>query len=490
MIDRLKRLLEIRFRISTQLYFGFGVAVALTIGASLVGWFSFNQVGDAQSRVNEGSVPELAAAFGVAQYSGELVNAAPRLSAAETRPSFARVVSSIDESRAAFEEQLTGLEGSEADERFDRIGEDAETLFSNIEAIKQDRLTLFKLADKKAALRTEIEKLTVQLNDYLGPAIDDQLFYTVTGYRELGEPPAPRSEHFSEEEVERYRHLAELQVDVNIATQLLADAFGVSDASLVEPLRERFESAAGRIERNLSTQSAVSLPNEMVPVLARLFELGGLEIRLPESLAKFVVGVGGAAEQQSGFDLIDQELRLADRRQDLLNDNRNLAVTLLSEVNGLVSAGRGQCAGSHRRLDAGDHDGPDAPPRNQRNQYRRRGAHYLGARRPSVAAPARNALGLDASHGRRRPGGARRNRRPGRGRRHGGRARSFPPPRAGSAAPQPRGEAGGGVAGKERRARNGAGRPATGAGPDCRTGGNSRPSVSSPRAWPTRSRTR
>ena len=338
MIDRLKRLLEIRFRISTQLYFGFGVAVALTIGASLVGWFSFNQVGDAQSRVNEGSVPELAAAFGVAQYSGELVNAAPRLSAAETRPSFARVVSSIDESRAAFEEQLTGLEGSEANERFDRIGVDAKTLFSNIEAIKQDRLTLFELADSKGDLRTEIEKLTVQLNDYLGPAIDDQLFYTVTGYRELGEPPAPRSEHFSEEEVERYRHLAELQVDVNIATQLLADAFGVSDASLVEPLRERFESAVGRIERNLSTQSAVSLPREMVPVLARLFELGGLEIRLPESLAKFVVGVGGAAEQQSGFDLIDQELRLADRQQDLLNDNRNLAVTLLSEVNGLVSA--------------------------------------------------------------------------------------------------------------------------------------------------------
>ena len=338
MIDRLKRLFEIRFRISTQLYFGFGVAVALTIGASLVGWFSFNQVGDAQSLVNEGSVPELAAAFGVAQYSSELVNAAPRLSAAETRPSFARVVSSIDESRAAFEEQLTGLEGSEANERFDRIGVDAKTLFSNIEAIKQDRLTLFELADSKGDLRTEIEKLTVQLNDYLGPAIDDQLFYTVTGYRELGEPPAPRSEHFSEEEVERYRHLAELQVDVNIATQLLADAFGVSDASLVEPLRERFESAVGRIERNLSTQSAVSLPREMVPVLARLFELGGLEIRLPESLAMFVVGVGGAAEQQSGFDLIDQELRLADRQQDLLNDNRNLAVTLLSEVNGLVSA--------------------------------------------------------------------------------------------------------------------------------------------------------
>ena len=337
MKERLIRLLEIRFRISTQLYFGVGVAVALTISASLVGWFSFNQVGDAQSRVNEGSVPELAAAFGVAQFSGELVNAAPRLSAAETRESFSLVVSSIDESRAAFEEELAVLQGSEA-ERFDRIGADAETLFSNIEAIKQDRLTLFELADSKDALRAEVNSLTVALNDYLGPAIDDQLFYTVTGYRQLGEPPTLRDQHLSEDQVERYRQLAELQVDANIATQLVADAFGVSDASLVEPLRERFESAAGRIERNLSTQSAASLPNDIFPVFARLFELGGQQIRLPEARANFIANLSAGGEQQSGFDLIDQEVRLAARQQDLLGDNRGLAVALLSEINGLVSA--------------------------------------------------------------------------------------------------------------------------------------------------------
>ena len=70
MTDLLKRLLEGRFRISSQLYLGIGSsAVMLTMVASLVGWFSFNRVGDAQSRVNEGSVPGMAAAFGVAQQS-------------------------------------------------------------------------------------------------------------------------------------------------------------------------------------------------------------------------------------------------------------------------------------------------------------------------------------------------------------------------------------------------------------------------------------
>ena len=340
MKERLIRLLEIRYRISTQLYFGIGVAVALTISASLVGWFSFNQVGDAQNRVNEGSVPELAAAFGVAQFSGELVNAAPRLSAAETRESFSTVVSSIDESRAAFEGELILLQGSKA-ERFDRIGADAETLFSNIEAIKEDRRTLFDLAERKEVLRNEIESVTLQLNDSLGPAIDDQLFYTVTGHRALGEPPAPRSEHFSEEQVERYRQLAELQVDANIATQLLADALSLSDATLVEALRERFESAAGRIERNLATQSAASLPNEIFPVFVSLSHLGGQEIRIPERRLNVVAGLSEGEGQQSGFDLVAQELRLRDRQQDLLENNRGLAVTLLSEINALVGAAQG-----------------------------------------------------------------------------------------------------------------------------------------------------
>ena len=46
MRDRIKRLLESRFRISMQLYLGIGGAVVLTVAASLVGWFSFNRVGE------------------------------------------------------------------------------------------------------------------------------------------------------------------------------------------------------------------------------------------------------------------------------------------------------------------------------------------------------------------------------------------------------------------------------------------------------------
>ena len=321
MKELLKRLLESRFRISTQLHLAIWGAVALTIAASLVGWFSFDRVGDVQSRVNEGSIPEMAASFGVAQYSGTLVAAAPRLTAAATTDEFDQVAFGIDEAHRAFEEQLALLEeGGTGGESFTRVRAHADALIFNIEAIKGEKSEFFTLTEGSEALGTELAELRSRLDDIVVPAIDDQLFYTMTGYRDLGDPPAPRSEHFSEDEFRNYRHLAQLQADGNVATELLANAFTLSEATLIEPLRERFEAAAGRIERNLSALEEFPLQAEVEPIFARLFELG----------------IG----EESGFDLLAQRLTLAARQQDLLTQNRDIAIDLVNEVDGLVNTAR------------------------------------------------------------------------------------------------------------------------------------------------------
>ena len=122
MKERLKRLLRSGSRISTQLHLAIWGAVALTICASLVAWLSFNRVGEVQSRVNEGSIPDIAASFEVAQYSGILVAAAPRLTTAATTEEFDEVDLSIDEAYSGFEEQLALLEeGTMGGESFARI---------------------------------------------------------------------------------------------------------------------------------------------------------------------------------------------------------------------------------------------------------------------------------------------------------------------------------------------------------------------------------
>ena len=95
MNSALKRVTAVRSRISTQLYFGIAGAVLMTFAATIVGWVSFVRVGEVQSRVNQGSVPALAAAFGVAQQSGALVAAATRLTAAQTVDDLAQVSRSI-----------------------------------------------------------------------------------------------------------------------------------------------------------------------------------------------------------------------------------------------------------------------------------------------------------------------------------------------------------------------------------------------------------
>ena len=315
--ERIRRLAELRYRISTKLYVGIGTSVMLTIAAALVGWFSFNRVGDVQNRVNEGSVPEMAAAFGVAQLSGELGAAAPRLAAA-TPQDFESVSTSIDNTYEAFLARLNALEQTGTRQaQHERLRALSDSLRANIDSIKDSKEELFTLAARRADLQVELDELTVQLDVVVIPAIDDQFFFTVTGYREMDAPPAPREEHLSEGELNQYRYLSELQADASIATQLLASAFALSDASSIEPLRERFESAQGGIERSLSGLRDAPVHDDLDPIFNRLFTMGG---------------------EESGFDLRARELQIVADQDDLLALNRDIAVDLLAHVNVLVDS--------------------------------------------------------------------------------------------------------------------------------------------------------
>ena len=345
MIHQLQRLARSRFRISSQLYAAIGGAVVLTIAASIVGWFSFDRVGDAQGRINEGTIPEIAAAFGVARHAGALVAAGPGVTAAATPEDFAIVSDSIDESHEEFEKQLKALEQTRGDDvRFQVIRSHADSLINNVEEITADKTALFELSRRSEATRAELEEVRNCLDRVVVSGLDSQLFYTVTGYRELGEPPAPRSEHFSEAEFGRYRYLSDMQVDGNIATQLLASAFSLSDPSGIEPLRERFEAAKGRIERSLTAVESTPMSAGATDRLFKLCTLLTVEGAPPSSegppIYRRLFGMlfELALGEDTGFNLVDQELRLVQRQRVLLELNRDFASALGIEVDDLVAA--------------------------------------------------------------------------------------------------------------------------------------------------------
>lgn len=350
-----------RYRISTQLYMAIGGAVALTIAASLVGWFSFNRVGTAQSQVNDDSLPEVVAAFGIAQHSGTLVNAAPRLTAATTPEELAVVSAGIDEASNALEEHLSvllGVDGMSMSsspspdrldfldipgigdstgtepmqlpegefERSERIRAHVATLTVGIDAIESGMTEIFELNDQKEDVRSELTALRNQIDDIMVPTVDNQLFYTMTGYQNLEDPPVARDEHFSEAELARYRNLAGLHADATTANQILESAFSISSAPLIEPLRERFESAAGSMERNLSALDDWSARPQILPLTNRLTELG--------------------TGEDNGFDTLERQLQIIQHQQDLLTLNRGVALALVGEVDSLVDTARSSADGA------------------------------------------------------------------------------------------------------------------------------------------------
>ena len=329
MIGWLRRLAEGRFRIAVQLYVGIGGAAALTLAASLVALFSFARVGDSQSRVNEGTVPELVAAFGVARGSGILVAAGPRLTASATPGDLDRAVVETAPARRDFEsklEELIRLVGDAGGsirpgDEFESVQARGRELVGNIEGIQQSVADGFELREASEELRAELATLRSAIAGLLVPALDDQLFYAMTGYRSFGEPRAPHEVHFSEPEINRYRVLVGLQQDITLVDQLLASLAELTDRALIEPLEEKYESAATSIERALSAIDETATSGQ----LKALFE---------QTLEK----------SREAFELRRSEVDVLDRQQELLEQNRDLALSLGPDVDSLVAASQARAA--------------------------------------------------------------------------------------------------------------------------------------------------
>ena len=316
-MNLMNRLVALRFRISTQLFAAFGVAVAFTVAASLVAWFSLDRVGDAQTRVNEGSLPQMDAAFGVAEYSSELVSAAPRLTTSSTPREVTDVWQEISTARQQFRERLSTLEQIDR-ERARRIGGHVDELEDNVITIRDKMATAFFFNRRSDTLLQEMTDLRAELEQVLIPAVDDELFYIITGRSELGAFIAPYATHFSEQEFGTYRHLTALQADTNIALQQLSSVFSIFDPALVEAQEERFESSIASIDRNMAALNNSELEERLTPLYARLEELGLAE--------------------DGVFLTLRSKLELAEEQGALLALSREQSADLLVEVDELVGA--------------------------------------------------------------------------------------------------------------------------------------------------------
>lgn len=299
----LRRLYEKRYLISTQIYLAFGAAVALTLAASLVAWFSFDNVGIHQDRVTEVSVPEMYASFGIAHNANTLMSAGPRLAAAANTDDYNTVSQEINAAGRELARKLDALQGSHAgDGTFDAMRRDVDALTENVHTIRDGMPESFQRRAELAAFEEQILGLGVQLDEILVPVLDDLT-------------PGD-SKGFSEAEFTQYRFVSDVQRDLVIAIQILTSSFGITDADAIEPLREPLLEAKSRILNNLEEFDDLELRNRVEPLAVELFDLG--------------------AGPDGSLDTLEAEAGFLALQQDLIAQNRSIATNLIADVEGFV----------------------------------------------------------------------------------------------------------------------------------------------------------
>ena len=313
---------RISTQISTQLYISYAGAAVLIIIVSLMALFFLSQIGKVQQTVNEKNIPEMTSAFAIAQQTAMLVAAAPRLTAS-TPEQFKTVVGTVDLQADAFKTQLSAMmENQGESEQARQIQSDGVAIIQNIERIKLLVRERFDLRESSLNLRDELRGIQSKITPIMINEIDDQMFYLMTGHRSLDAVQSPRSVHFSEPEFLVYRRLFELREAAVVASQLLATAFVVTDAAMLQPLRERFEAAAGSTSRSLDALEKYEQ------------EGGGLHDQL-SGIFEDMVSFG--RRENNGFDLRSRELAVDDELSALLLKNQALGIDIVARVESVVN---------------------------------------------------------------------------------------------------------------------------------------------------------
>ena len=309
---------KFRVGIGAQLYLVLLGSVLITLAASLVAYFSFNETLRHESRLAEYSMPNLINSVDIARQSAVVVNGAFLLVAASSPQEHEAVVITVDQERAALSNIIRDLESRSAFPEYTRlIKEHLLDLGNHIEVIQQSsarRLTinqsLHLLAEELAATNRRIEHTLVQ-------TIDDQGFYLVEGLRVLEDRADSINERASEDELTAYRNLTTVNHQANLAILLLDETLVLSDRHLLPTVQERFHSAVQNFLQIYSRFPESMKNNLLSNDLERLGEIG--------EGSKGIIPL-----RRELLDRLEQE-------QNALVEVRRESELLVAEVNNLVT---------------------------------------------------------------------------------------------------------------------------------------------------------
>ena len=332
-----------RLGIAAQIYLGLMGSVVLVLLASFVAYFFLNEIVEHQSRLAERSIPNLSRTVEVARRSASLVNAAARMVSAGSVDQHTRVSQEVRLERdqlVALVEELAA--GATLRDHVLMLEARLESSWSLLDQVYESSGRRLEIQQSLERLVDELAEVNRRMQRSIGAAIDDQGFFLVEGLRSLEDRRRPLGERASESELAYYRDLIDIGQQANLGGSLLGEALSLSDRDLMEPLAERFHSAAQSLQRSLK-RMAVHTPNNALQSMgSRLIEIGEadegifpLRREFLDRLAQERQALGAGRDASAGL-LSDMEKLVAQVNQE--------AVTVNAESQAAASTGIGLLA--------------------------------------------------------------------------------------------------------------------------------------------------
>ncbi len=305
-------------RIATRFYAAIGFTCLITIITIIVALISFERISLSQQIVFESTLPESEVVVAVARTSGAIVTAVPRLTAASSPEELAEVTGNLAELRHDFEDDLAGLLAINESE-FSEFSAKGQQLLGNVADIEASMELLFLLRGRGEVFRDRLSQLELEMRQTLVPMIDDQYFFTVTGRREIGKPPVPFDDHFTETQFRLYRYLSSIEKEAILAIQVLATIGVTDDIALLGVLNEQFNSSRDRLSTYIGALQDRDMARTVNPILIELLALGF-----------------GDLNEFNGFSIRESELRLLADQRSLAAEGRRLSDELVGDAEQLV----------------------------------------------------------------------------------------------------------------------------------------------------------
>lgn len=282
--------LDLRRSLRVQIAASLATPLGFTLMASIVALAAFFRVGNLQQEINTSHVPALTTAVRIEQLATRLAGTAPRIVAAAQSRAFAtgpegggggeaaesdsggesESMASLMEDAARLIEVSAGLGDSERTAPLQAFSAD---LASNLRDVQTSVDASTSLQEALDAVQERAVERVRELNEIIGPPIDDQYFFMATGLRELDDQPASILIRGSEAEISRYRALSVIQSGSNLAGSLISEVAVQDDPDLVRTLEERFASGISGARREMA-RLGNDVPRGLARAIDRLEELG------------------------------------------------------------------------------------------------------------------------------------------------------------------------------------------------------------------------